>query len=192
MHVDGSRYAAIRSLDVDEHDRRSARRLGALTRTGLLHALWELPLGIPWPTEKLSLLDLDTLRAAGPGWVTIKCRQAERLYCPPGLVVAVMTSDRSLAGAVRRVSAHPPTVQRIALWTRESHREYRNIVGTVDLAREQGIGVIIETDGESELIASPRAAVIGRPAIYRWWQAELVYRNWLTSTSPTGSVAASA
>ena len=192
MHVDGSRYAATMRLDTNEHIRRSVGRLGALTGAGLLHALWELPLGIPWPIEQLSLRDLETLREAESGWITIECGHVERRYRPPGRVVTVMTSDRSLAGAVKRVSSHPPTVQRIALWTRESQRPYRNIAFTVDLAKERGIGIIVEAGGDREVLVSPRAAVIGRPSIYRWWQAELVYRNWLMSTPPTGSIAPSA
>jgi len=192
MHVDGSKYAAIMRLDGDEHNRRGVGGLGALTGTGLLHALWELPVGIPWPVEQIAIRDLATLRMAEPGWITIEDGLVERKYRPPGRVATVMTSDDSLARSVKRVSMHPPTVERIAVWTRNAQRPYRNIASTANLAENGGIGIIVETDGERELLVSPRAAVIGRPSIYRWWQAELVYRNWLTNTSPTAPTATSA
>jgi hypothetical protein len=50
-----------------------------------------------------------------------------------------------------------------------------------------GIGVIASSKSEASALIEPGPAVTGRPAVYRWWQAEVCYRNWLSSTEPTGT-----
>ncbi len=165
---------------------------GALTSTGLLHALWELPLGIPWPSDMLQPRDLESLGEARVGWVKLEADRVERYYRPPGRVIVVAAADRSLSRAIRRVIAHPPTSQRIGLWTSGTTRPHPNAAGSLDLAREHGIGVIAANEGSEHVIVAPKAAVVGRPSIYRWWQAELAYRNWLMQTSPTAPAAPSA
>ncbi len=192
MNVDGSKYSALIELDSAEHHRRSDLGLGALTSTGLLHALWELPLGIPWPSDMLQPRDLESLGEARVGWVKLEADRVERYYRPPGRVIVVAAADRSLSRAIRRVIAHPPTSQRIGLWTSGTTRPHPNAAGSLDLAREHGIGVIAANEGSEHVIVAPKAAVVGRPSIYRWWQAELAYRNWLMQTSPTAPAAPSA
>ena len=47
--VDGQYYVAGLQVDRYEHLRRRAVGVGAVTSTGVLHALWQLPYAVPTP-----------------------------------------------------------------------------------------------------------------------------------------------
>ncbi len=187
--IDGNRFIAALQLNLHEHNRRVALGLGALSSTGLLHALWEIPRGLAWPMTTLSLLDQSTLEQGGLGWVEIQEGSVSRLYEPPGQIMSVSVVDRSLAQAVRKASVHPPTVTRYAIWKAAPSKPTAKSTPALDLARLHGIGVIA-ADGESlRELAQAARPVIGRPVVFRWWQAELAYRNWLMQKSPIGIAA---
>lgn len=188
--VDGCFYVAGLWLDTAEHLRRSEMRLGAATSTGLLHALWELPAGIPVPKRALAPMDRETLRQEGCGWAEERRDDIVRVYRPAGLVGCVAVPDKSLAKAVQRVSAHPPTVRRTAVWLTASNDVSARTADLLSRAVRLGVGVLaVDGDRLCELVR-PADAVRGRPAVFRWWQAELAYRNWLRSTVPIGTAGA--
>jgi hypothetical protein len=187
LSVDGHHYLVGLELDPAEHARRSRNNLGAVTSTGLLHALWELPFGVSISWESLSSTDRSTLDQAGEGWVAHKDDSVLRLYQPAGLIRSVFISNHSLSKAVREAASHPPTVRRVAFWAEAPDSLSSTQEASLAKARELGVGVWASSrDGVSQFL-QPAPPLLGRPVVFRWWQAELAYRNWLSSTAPTGT-----
>jgi hypothetical protein len=122
----------------------------------------------------------------GFGWVHQHAGTMIRCYQPPGMIGSIAVADRSLARAVRRAAAHPATVRRIAIWRTSADHPKPQAAASLCRASSLGIGVVVaQSDRMTELV-EPAGALFGRPAVFRWWQAELAYRNWLRSTAPTG------
>lgn len=182
--VDGSAYLAGLQLNEVEHNRRKNLGLGALTSTGLLHSLWEIPHGIPFLRESLKSFDLAELDNGEPGWIGEHDGKMIRHYQPPGTVRSIVVADESLAAAVSRAARHPMTVRRTAVWFRQSTRLNLRAENTLSRAHALGIGVIVAKDGQMAQLVPSLDAMRGRPAVFRWWQAELAYRNWLRCTGP--------
>ena len=102
-----------------------------------------------------------------------------------------MVPAASLAGGIHRAASHPPTVRRAAMCLELKHGGGRGRARLLELAKDLGVGVLeVSARGVHELVPSARPQM-GRPAVFRWWQAELAYRNWLRSTEPTGTTAPS-
>jgi hypothetical protein len=184
LRVDGSSYLAGLHLTGAEHLRRRHLGLGAASSRALLHALWSLPHGVPVPWDSISDLDRVTLLEEGSGWVIDDGRTALRTYQPAGAVGSVVVTDGSLSRAVSRVAAHPPTFRRMALWRRESTRPPQRHLKQLDRAEALGIGVYTMQANECIELVTPAPAVVGLPAVFRWWIAEIAYRNWLMRIGP--------
>lgn len=189
--VDGCFYIAGLRLDPAEHLRRRGLCLGAVSSTGLLHALWELPYGLPFPGRALAPMDRETLKQDGRGWVEERRGGVIRVYRPAGVIGSVAVPDKSLAKAVHRAATHPPTVRRTAVWMTSTNDQSARTAALLLRARNLGIGVLALGDSRRSELVQSADAIRGRPAVFRWWQAELAYRNWLRSTVPTGTVAPS-
>jgi hypothetical protein len=187
LSVDGHHYLTGLELDPVEHARRSRSQLGACTSTGLLHALWELPFGVAISWESLSFMDRCTLDEGGEGWVERKDDSVVRTYQPAGLIRSVFVSHGSLSKAVKGAASHPPTVRRVALWMEAAHRWSHNHEASLAKARALGVGVWASSGERVSRLLEPAQPLLGRPVVFRWWQAELAYRNWLSSTGPTGT-----
>jgi hypothetical protein len=183
--VDGRRYVAGLRLNLDEHLRRQRVGLGAATSTGLLHALWELPYGISFPRNSFSEIDRLTLTEADDRWVEHRGEDFLRVYQPAGAIKSVTASDRSLARAVDKAASHPPTVRRTAIWNTSTDGRSSKATATLLKARLLGVGVLAFDGIRTHELVEPGEAVRGQPAVFRWWQAELAYRNWINRTTPT-------
>lgn len=190
--VDGRFYFVGLRLDHHEHARRQELRLGAATSSGLLHSLWELPHGVPIPRRALAPMDRETLETEGRGWVVERREKVVRVYRPAGVVGSVAVSDKSLCGAVHKVGTHPPTVRRTAVWMTPTHQESPRVKAILSRARRLGVGVLAASGGQLHELVPPAKPIRGRPVVFRWWQAELAYRNWLRSTEPTDTAGPSA
>lgn len=176
-------------LNQDEHADRRQRGLGAVSSTGLLHALWSLPAGITFPRSALDPLDLATLTEIGQSWVDLDEISITRRYRPIGTVELVAVAHSSLAQAAARVGEHPASFQRLAVWLTSRRPPATKRPPSFETAQARGIGVAAVGDWGCSVLGAPAAKVAGRPAVYRWWLAELAYRNWLTQTAPTGLAA---
>jgi len=183
--VDGRSYIVGLRPDLGEHLRRREMDLGAVTSTGLLHALWELPYGIPLPPQALRPMDCVTLEHEGSGWVEERDDGLVRTYQPAGIVRSVAVSDRSLIRAVHKAATHRPTIRRTAIWLRPTGGNPPAAEASLLRAASLGVGVLAVGGGHVSELVRPADAISGRPAVFRWWQAELAYRNWLRSTEPT-------
>ena len=185
ISVDGLSYLVGLELNAVEHHRRSEHLLGAVASTGLLHALWELPFGIAISWDSLTSRDRSTLDQEGEGWLKREGDTVVRTYQPAGVIRSVLISHDSLSMAVKRAAAHPPTVRRVAFWTKASDDWSANQDASLVKARMLGIGVWASVGDRISKLVEPAAPMLGRPVVFRWWQAELAYRNWLSSTEPT-------
>jgi hypothetical protein len=136
-------------------------------------------------------MDRETLDNEGFGWVEQRDGSFLRSYQPPGAICSIAVADKSLVRAVRCAAMHPPTVRRTAVWLTSTRGLGPTSSEPLHLARRLGVGVVVATDGCATQLVSPAGAIQGRPAVFRWWQAELAYRNWLRRTVPTGKVALS-
>lgn len=183
--VDGRRYLAGLRLNSVEHLRRQQVGLGAATSTGLLHALWELPYGISFPRRSFSDFDCLTLTEADERWVQHRSDDFVRMYQPAGAIKWITTADKSLARAVDKAASHPPTVRRTAIWNTSTDGSSPKATATLLKARLLGVGVLASDGICTVELVEPGEAVRGRPAVFRWWQAELAYRNWINRTTPT-------
>jgi hypothetical protein len=184
--VDSHSFSAVLQLDLEEHADRQHRGLGAVDATGLLHALWTLPHGIGFPRSVIDPLDLRTLAEQGTPWVEDDCGSIRRRYRPIGTVDLVAVAHSSLSRAVSRVAEHPPSFRRLAIWLTDSSPIRTGTGHAFESAANRGIGIAAVGDWGCALLLEPAARVTGRPAVYRWWLAEIAYRNWLRQTAPTG------
>ena len=185
LHVDGRIYLAGFLLSRSEHNRRRNHGLGAVTSTGLLHALWELPNGLAFPNSSLREIDRHTLGRQGHGWIEQRNDDVIRKYQPPGTVSSIFVADRSLARAINKAAIHPDTVMRTAIWVNQpqggTKRQSEMLLG----ANELGVGVLQVGTGYLRQLVQPANPKLGRPSVFRWWHAELAYRNWLSKGAPT-------
>jgi len=182
--VDGRRYIAGLQLNSLEHLRRQRANLGAATSTGLLHALWELPYGISFPRSSFGEIDRMTLTEAEDGWVQHRGDDIVRMYQPAGAIKWIAVSDKSLTRAINKAASHPPTVRRTAIWDTSTGGRSLNATVTLIEAKILGVGVLAFDGSRTRELVEPDAAIRGRPSVFRWWQAELAYRNWISSTTP--------
>lgn len=176
LRIDGQVVSAALLLDSTEVDRRRGVGIGAVADAGLLHALWTLPEGLPMPLNTVNDLDLDTLSELGEGTIEFDDSRAMRTYRPIGTVCALAAVAANAGSAVRSVGAFPTIFRRLAMVTGP-------VVDQVDLdlACAYGVGVSHLAGDEWKTLLEPAAAELGVPAVYRWWIAEIAYRNYLAS-----------
>lgn len=183
--IDSRPYIVGFQLSSHEHLRRQRAGLGAATSTGLLHALWELPHGIAFPQRSFSDIDRLTLMAAEDGWVEHRGDDFLRVYQPAGTIKSIAVSDRSLSRAVKKAASHPATVRRTAIWNTSTNGRSPNASATLLMAKMFGIGVLAFNGTRIRELVQPTDPIRACPVVFRWWQAELAYRNWISSTAPT-------
>lgn len=188
VHVDGDHYFALLMLDLVEHHRRRLAGVGHAS-TRLLHVLWGFPARIKFPKTACDSYERETLTEEGAGWIDVAGDSFARLYQPIGRIDMVAVVDKSVRRAVSRAASHPATTRRLAIWSGQRHQTCQNSSEDLAEAARLGIGVIALGKSEASALIEPAPAVTGRPAVYRWWQAEVCYRNWLSSTGPTGTIA---
>jgi hypothetical protein len=183
MHVDGEHYFALLILDLVEHQRRQQAGIGHASNR-LLHVLWGIPMGIWFPATAFDSYELTTLEEEGMGWVNAEGDSITRLYQPIGRIDMVAIVNTSLKRSVSLAASHPATTRRLAVWSEYDGRPLKNSSHDLAEAARLGIGVVAVGPPAMVPLIEPTPATVGRPAIYRWWQAEICYRNWLSSTGP--------
>jgi hypothetical protein len=173
LSVDGVRCFASFAPDASELQRRQATNAGAATDRRLLHALWELPEGVPVSWCSLDPFDVATLRDVGEGYIHDLGSAVLRSYRPAGKVTAVAAVAGRLDEAVRRVGQYPPIFRRLAVCVGVKCVQDDEI----DLAIRYGIGGVVLQESEARVVAEPAPPRLGVPSVYRWWISELAYRN---------------
>jgi hypothetical protein len=171
--VEGRRLVVVFTPDAAEHQRRADCDAGAVKSRRLLHALWALPADLRWPASAVTSDDVATLEHEGPGFVTVADGHVERHYRPAGRVDAIVTCRRHLSDAVAAAASFPPVFRRYAMAERTPKQ-------TADMyadAEQCGVGILL-ADGTHGPVPAAEP-IVGVPAVYRWWLAEVAYDAWL-------------
>jgi len=184
--LEGATVLAAFEVDEVEDQRRRALGAGAVTSTGLLHALWLLPSAIPVPIAAVPTVKRHRLSNA-PSFVAVRDTEFERLYAPPGVVRAVGFAKGSAAQRLDRATRFTPIVQRFIVLPPPARPSRASVMR----AEIDGIGVLVE-ESPVRIVVPAAQAEYGVPAVYRWWLAELAYERWLMKTpsrsaEPSGS-----
>ena len=181
VRLNGVEYLAHLRLDLNECRRRSSLGLGAVTSTGVLHALWPTSIR-PIPRAALDTMNLNTLDALPDTLVSHdENENIVRRYNPIGEIVALCSLDKSISQAIKKAVRIPPIFERLCIWTRQGSTASPN-VQSLTMARRARTGIISLCDTRVEELVRPHDRVPGIPAVYRWWIAELAYDTVLTST----------
>lgn len=171
VELEGRQVALALSTDSAEHDRRRSAGVGAVTSTGMLHGLWLLPSGGTVPASEIPASKRARFRSE-PGWVHEGPAGFKRLYHPAGVVTAAAVARARSADALRIAASLPPIFDRYVVANNPSRALMAD-------AADLGLGVIAVPNRDSEIMLFPRRCVTGRPAVYRWWLAEIAYERWL-------------
>jgi hypothetical protein len=144
----------------------------------MLHGLWLLPAGIPVPADALPAVKRRRLRTA-PHFALEADGGFQRLYSPPGVVRAIAFTGTDPRACVQRAVRFTPIVERVVV----SHEDTPVPGDSRRLAGRFGIGITEVAENDVRVISGPKKAVIGVPAVYRWWIAELAYESWLQQSA---------
>lgn len=174
LTVDGASMLAAFQPDDEEHRRRAALNIGAVTSTALLHGLWLLPWGVPVPVTEVPDHKRRHLDVAS-NLVDVTDAGYQRRYSPPGVVRSVAFGGSKIGRALHRAIRFTPIVQRLVY----SEGPVRPSSANVRKAEEAGVGLLECSHGTARLLVEPSPAEIGVPAVYRWWIAELAYASWI-------------
>lgn len=178
VRLDGRVVIAAFAPDADEHERRSAAGAGAVTSCALLYGLWLLPAGVPVPAEAIPEVKRHRLRAA-EHFAHEDGRSFERLYSPAGTVKAIGIAGPDTERSVEQAIRFTPIVQRVVVTDPAAQPSS----AALDRAERWGVGVVTAREDGCDLLLRPAPAVIGVPAVYRWWLAELAYESWIQESA---------
>lgn len=178
IRLEGREVVAAFDPDLHEHERRASAGAGAVTSRALLHGLWLLPAGVPVPTEAIPDVKRQHLRAAGH-FAQEQGTSFERLYSPAGVVRVIAITGASSKRSVEHAIRFTPIVHRVVVADSSSQPSS----ATLDLADRWGVGVVTTREDDLEVVLRPAPAVVGVPAVYRWWLAELAYEGWLQQSA---------
>jgi hypothetical protein len=89
-------------------------------------------------------------------------------------VRAVAGVAKSFRGALAKLAGIPPIYGRVAVCTGGDEPT----AALRERAAQSGVGLVTVADGLSHSWCATIDPVIGVPAIYRWWVAEIVYDSW--------------
>ena len=178
IRLEGKEMAAAFDPDAGEHVRRSSAGAGAVTSRALLHGLWLLPTGVPVPTAAIPERKRQHLRDAGH-FAQEDGDCLERMYSPAGTVRAIAIAGADIERSVEQAIRFTPIVQRVVV----ADVTTQPSSATLALAESWGVGVVRARDDGCDVLLHPAPAVIGVPAVYRWWLAELAYESWLQQSA---------
>lgn len=162
--------------------RRASLGLGAITSTGVLHALWSTPIQ-PISRGAFDDINLHTLDSLSEALVSHdENGTTSRIYHPIGEIVALYTLDKSIRQGVKRAIRIPPIFKRLCIWV--NHESCKNVdKQTLLYAQRARTGVISLCNTHVEELIRPHNRIPGIPAVFRWWVAELAYETVMSRTT---------
>jgi hypothetical protein len=178
----GHRAHALVTVAADEHARRQAAGLGAVTGRGLLYALLSLPWGTPVHTDALHARDRQILRAAPAGVVDFDGDWVIRRLRAPLTVAAAVVEGSTWRRVLGRVAQFAPFCQMIAVFPAAPAR-FGDMAWE---ARFDGIGVWVRDDGELVEVVRPEPFRLQCFKAAGWAFHENAYRRWISATRPAG------
>jgi len=175
VSIEGSNVLLTFEADPTENMRRQAAAVRAVRSRRLLHALWQLPTGLEWPSSRLDPVDIATFDREGVGFVVTTQGGIRRTYEPPGRVAAIAVRRQALSNAVSAVAQLPAVYYRYAFGSTVTRHDDSAIAAAQGL----GIGAGVEVCDQLIVHCLAGTPIVGIPGIYRWWLAEIAYEAWL-------------
>ncbi|MGH3939854.1 MAG: hypothetical protein ACRDTG_14740 [Pseudonocardiaceae bacterium] len=173
---------ALVEVDEQEHNRRAASSLGAVTSLGLLDCLLGLPLGECVRWNDLSVEDVHRLQMAPLGVIDQSTRGVRRVLVPPATVPLVVVRSSSWRRGLRRANAFEPFAQRVLILN-HPRRDLPRLTWEADLL---GVGVWIQTETGVEEVLTPAPWRQRYVKAAGWRFRERAYRSWLNAAPPVG------
>jgi hypothetical protein len=181
--VNGGRGDALLRVDAEEHERRVAAGLGAITDLWLLDRLLTLPLCETIQWADLADHDVDLFRRSHSGVVKRSAHGIRRLMVPAVDVSLVVVRQTRWRVGLRAAAAFEPFAQRVLLIPNPP-RELSSVLWEADFL---GVGIWTGTIDAPEQLLAPgpwkRRYVKGAG----WRFAERAYGMWLNAMSQSES-----
>lgn len=185
----GRHVEAIVTHVADEHARRRACGLGALEDSALLRVLFDLPVGEPVPSSRLSRWDRSVLSRSPVGAVETSHGAVTRLACPAVKVEMVAVRARNWERGIYWASQFGPFCQRTLVLSSMPTADRDRDLLLVE-SRMFGIGVIISGQADEGWLVPPAPFRPRRASSGQWLFHERAYaaiRQSDLSSSITGT-----
>ena len=166
---------AVVRVDQDEHARRAATGLGAVTNLALLDVLIGLPLGELVEWRDLTEREVSYTRKAPAGVLDRSPEGVRRLLIPPATVPLVVARAASWRKGLERAGAFAPFAQRVMLLPRVP----RDLPGKALEADFWGVGVWIQRGDRIEEVVPPEPWEQRYFKAAGWAFRERTYGSWL-------------
>lgn len=174
MRLMGRHVEAIVTHVADEQARRSACGLGAIEDSALLRVLFDLPVGMPVPSGRLSNWDRSVLSRSPDGAVETSRSTVTRLACPAVKVEMVVVRARNWERGIYWASQFGPFCQRaLVLSSMPPAGRDRDLLRME--SRMFGIGVIISGQTDEGWLAVPAPFRPKRASSGQWLFHERAY-----------------
>lgn len=173
---------ALVEVHVDEHKRRAALGLRAVTDLGLLACLLRLPHGELVRWVDLSQDDERRLRSAPDGVISSSSAGIRRVLAYPAAVPLVLFRSRSWRRGLQAASAFEPFAQRV-LVLEYFRRDLNRLAWEADVL---GVGVWLQTSSGTREVVPPAPWHQRQVKAAGWRFRERAYQSWLTARSPGG------
>ncbi|MCK9895234.1 hypothetical protein [Frankia sp. AgB32] len=173
----GGWVALAGTPDPTETARRTQAGLGAVTDVPVLEMLLGLPHGLPVPPGALSDRDRRALAAApagcadhGPDGIV---RQARPPLTP---ALAVVSAIRGWRAGLEQAGRYAPFCARAVVVPRAP----RDLLAACVEADFYGVGLVVVSESEVDVLVTPEPYRARRVTARRWWLAEQVHRALVT------------
>ncbi|MQA88068.1 MAG: hypothetical protein GEV03_26485 [Streptosporangiales bacterium] len=178
--VAGGTGDALIEVNEEEHRRRAAIGLGAVTALGMLDRLLGLPLGewVRWDDIHPDVA--RRFRTAPAGAVDLSSRGVRRMMAPAATVPVVLVRSSSWRCGLRTASAFEPFAQRVLLLG-GPRRDLARVAWEADFL---GVGVWLQTDSGVEEVLAPAPWRQRYVKAAGWRFKERAYRGWLNAIRP--------
>lgn len=144
----------------------------------VLRALMELPLGVEVPWNSLKTTDTLVLRLCGDALVQSTAAGVHRVFEPAFDLVGIVAADDALSANISRVTLFGAHAPRAAVGALRSCRRY------LATSQRAGVGLVAYDGSEAWVFSSPDRSRV-RATSARWRFAELTYKRWLETVSPS-------
>jgi len=164
-------------LDPHEARRREQAGVGAVTDIDVLDLFLGLPLGVPVGRTALSGRERRALSKTPSGCVETDAGTVTRLARPPLTVALAIVTARSWRRGLEDAGRFAPFCARAVVLDRPP----RDLATACAEADFFGVGLLVTTGSDVDVLVPPEPHRPGRAATRSWWFAEDVYRAYLAA-----------
>lgn len=168
----GARAVLCFELHPQEAGRREQAGLGAVTDIDVLDLFLGLPLGAPVGRKALSGRERRALAKTPAGCVETAPATVTRRARPPLTVALAIVTAHSWRRGLEHAGRFAPFCTRAVLLDRPP----RDLATACAEADFYGVGLLVTTGPDVEVLVPPEPHRPGRVAARNWWSAEEAYR----------------